>query len=184
MTNQLHFPNGESFNEVEYIRSVQRYLRELSRFDESIPMVPIDGEYGAETQNAVAEFQRKHGLPPTGIVDRDTWTRLYFEYSEMLRINAPPLMLDIFPHYPQSFEVGPGDESFLVSIIQYILRELAPEFDLDAKIEITGIYDEETESAVRQFQHINMLEETGRVNKPTWNRLVAHHNRIQYEYYQ
>ena len=56
----------------------QRYLRAL-HFDAAAPEIPLinpDGIYGAETRDAVREFQRTHGLPVTGEIDYQTWTAL------------------------------------------------------------------------------------------------------------
>jgi hypothetical protein len=38
--------------------------------------VQIDGDFGADTQAAVEQFQAARGLPPSGIVDRATWQAL------------------------------------------------------------------------------------------------------------
>ena len=39
--------------------------------------VPVDGVYGASTQEAVRLFQEGLGLPQTGVVDKETWDRIY-----------------------------------------------------------------------------------------------------------
>ena len=36
----------------------------------------VDGDFGDNTESAVIEFQKKHGLPATGIVDDSTWAQL------------------------------------------------------------------------------------------------------------
>ena len=62
----------------------QRYLRAL-HFDAAAPEIPLinpDGIYGAETRDAVREFQRTHGLPVTGEIDYQTWTALYAAFVE------------------------------------------------------------------------------------------------------
>jgi hypothetical protein len=38
--------------------------------------IPIDGDFGSDTQLAVESFQTAHGLPATGIVDPITWQAL------------------------------------------------------------------------------------------------------------
>jgi hypothetical protein len=40
------------------------------------PPGPVDGQFGPRTASAVSAFQQAQGLPPTGIVDRPTWTQL------------------------------------------------------------------------------------------------------------
>ena len=45
--------------------------------------VPSDGQYGPETERAVAAFQRTAGLSPTGCTDRGTWRALAMAYNGM-----------------------------------------------------------------------------------------------------
>lgn len=42
----------------------------------------IDGDFGGNTESAVKEFQKKHGLPVTGIVDDATWAKLVSESKQ------------------------------------------------------------------------------------------------------
>jgi S1-C subfamily serine protease len=37
----------------------------------------IDGYFGQKTYEAVIDFQRKNGLPQTGIVDKETWDKIF-----------------------------------------------------------------------------------------------------------
>jgi peptidoglycan hydrolase-like protein with peptidoglycan-binding domain len=46
------------------------------KFVQRIVGVTADVAYGPQTQGAVTEFQRQHGLEPTGIVDGTTWQAL------------------------------------------------------------------------------------------------------------
>ena len=39
--------------------------------------VPVDGVFGASTEQAVKLFQEGLGLPVTGIVDKDTWDSIW-----------------------------------------------------------------------------------------------------------
>ena len=42
----------------------------------------VDGDFGGNTESAVKEFQKKHGLPVTGIVDDATWAKLVSESKQ------------------------------------------------------------------------------------------------------
>ncbi len=56
---------------------IQLLLRDIILLygrDESL--LPIDGVFGAVTEEAVKDFQRVHRLPDDGRVDRVTWNRL------------------------------------------------------------------------------------------------------------
>jgi N-acetylmuramoyl-L-alanine amidase len=57
----------------EPVRDVQhRLLANGLRVDPE----ELEGAFGPSTETAVAEFQRRRGLPPDGIVGPDTWTQL------------------------------------------------------------------------------------------------------------
>ena len=66
------------------IRSLQTMLRVLAEDDKSLPTVVPDGIYGQTTMHAVTEFQRKEGLPLTGITDQQTWDRIVARYEPAL----------------------------------------------------------------------------------------------------
>ncbi|HWK18924.1 MAG TPA: peptidoglycan-binding protein, partial [Solirubrobacteraceae bacterium] len=56
------------------------------RLNEVVPLtyLRVDGMFGALTRVAVVDFQRRHGLPPTGSIDARTWALLF---------DAPVLLL-------------------------------------------------------------------------------------------
>ena len=70
--------------------NLQRYLRQLAYFDEKIPFVPIDGNKGSNTTDAIRAFQSSRGLPATGVADQETWEAIYEEYLTSLEKEAPP----------------------------------------------------------------------------------------------
>lgn len=72
----------------ESIREVQEYLLDISYRNEEFNKISIDGFYGAETAEAVREFQRSVSLPVTGTVDFETYQMLYLVYLE--RENVKP----------------------------------------------------------------------------------------------
>ena len=49
------------------IRSLQTMLRTIALFSDAYERIVPDGIYGPETQTAISTFQRKRGLPVTGI---------------------------------------------------------------------------------------------------------------------
>ena len=58
------------------IRSLQTMLRIIAENDSSYIRTIPDGLYGPETVQAVTVFQRKHGLPVTGVTNQATWDTL------------------------------------------------------------------------------------------------------------
>lgn len=159
--------------ETQAIYNLQRYLRQLSRFDPAIPAVDEDGIFGEETRASLAAFQRKYGLPITGTADPETWARLFREYLASVEELTRPLPVYLFPRFPSDYSVGAGDENLLVGVIQYLLRELLTLYGKDVELlPLDGVFNELTERAVRDFQTVQRLPPDGRVDRVTWNRLA------------
>lgn len=63
-----------------YVFRLQEYLRKVATVNTNIPHIDLDGIFGSETKRAVMSFQKEYGLDITGIVDDQTWDKLYDEY--------------------------------------------------------------------------------------------------------
>lgn len=63
-----------------YVFRLQEYLRKVATVNTNIPQIALDGIFGSETKRAVMSFQKEYGLDITGIVDDQTWDKLYDEY--------------------------------------------------------------------------------------------------------
>lgn len=166
----------KQFTEKDAIRNLQTYLRRLSYINDDAIKSPIDGIFESSTQNALRQFQRNNDLPVTGVADRATWDVLYAQYLNELKRLALPDPIIPFPSYPSDYKVASGEESFLVSIIQYMLKELSIIYDTFDAVEITGKYDQITKDAISDFQKRNGLSDTGDVDKETWNALSRIYN--------
>ena len=159
--------------ETQAIFNLQRYLRQLSRFDPAIPSVNEDGIFGEETRASLSAFQQKYGLPVTGTADAETWAMLFNEYLASVEARTRPDPVYLFPRYPADFSVGLGDENVYVAVIQLLLREAITLYGLDAELlPLNGVFDALTEQAVRDFQRVQRLPDDGRVDRVTWNRLA------------
>ena len=51
-----------NINERVAVENIQRYLRQLSLYDDTMPRIAIDGIYGDETRAAIYAFQQLAGL--------------------------------------------------------------------------------------------------------------------------
>ncbi len=162
-------------NKQAEIYELQTMLRLLAQTDGSVPSVNPDGIFGPETERAVLAFQSNTGLSPTGIVDFGTWTAITTAYRSTRAFTQKGIAL--FP-FPPGYTVERNEKSDLVCIIQIMLSGIDVAYDSFSDIKISGIYDESTENAVRLFQKINRLPQTGTVDITTWNRLATDHNRF------
>ena len=68
-----------------YVAYLQIYLNDIASINESISPFVIDGIFGANTRQAVEEFQQAYGLPIDGIVGRETWNRVLEVYLQDVR---------------------------------------------------------------------------------------------------
>ena len=93
----------------------------------------------------------------------------YYGNDISIKYNAP--VGDTTGGYP-GYEIGLGNAGNPVLAIQRDLRRIRQNYPAIPDIATTlGIYDEETEAAVRKFQEIFNLPQTGVVDKGTWYKI-------------
>lgn len=126
----------------ERISGVQSRLMELWYMDHDEPT----DYFGKYTCTALKAFQRANDLAVTGTLDSKTYSALFDD-------NAKSYMCSV------------GDSGSDVLELQNRLYELG------YLEKITGLYNEETETAVVQFQNANALTSDGRVGIITKERL-------------
>lgn len=161
-------PN-ESFIE-QSIRSLQTMLRVLAEDDPSQPTVVPDGIYGPNTTQAVTAFQRRRGLPVTGVTDQRTWDTIVQDYEPaLIRINkAEPIEILLDPG--QIFRRG--DSSPYVYLLQSMLTQLSRNHTMITPPGHSGVMDDETAYSLAGFQRLSDLPPTGDFDKVTWKNLV------------
>ena len=160
------------------VTELQKMLRAVSYSRVDIPKVNPDGVFGKETTEALRIFQRQIGLAPTGEADFTTWNALRSE-AELSRDGASGgKMLDAFPG--ADYVAKPGEKSSLVYVIQVMLGDISHTYDGLENVEVTGVYDEATCDGVKLFQHYHRIEETGNVDRKTWDALAASYNVFAY----
>ena len=168
-------------NEAQATANLQRYLRQLSYHHPEITPPPIDGIFERDTEESLKDFQAMVGLPVTGRADRRTWNALYAMYRASIAENEPPRTVAILPFVAGEILLQKGDEGFTINVLQYMLRELGESLAELEKIEVSGIFDDNTARAVRLFRVQNGLPEGETVDLITWNTLVDRFNRLGVE---
>jgi peptidoglycan hydrolase-like protein with peptidoglycan-binding domain len=79
--------------------------------------------------------------------------------------------------YPKSiYEYKRDDEGNLIYILQVILKNYHNKYKNYVDVQLTGVYDEQTEEAIKQFQRYSNLPVTGTLDRQTWNILNKIHN--------
>lgn len=142
---------GEKVRELQHRLFQMFWLPELTT-----------GTYDGATREAVAGWQAKRGLEPTGEMDRRSWERLL----SMTRTPTRDQKFNIL--HPGPTLLGPGAEGDAVRELQARLKQIAWWFG-----DVTGSYDDATVEAVRGFQAKREIPVTGDVDQRTRDRLEA-----------
>lgn len=153
------------------VRELQYFLTFVGIFNDYIPRLDIDGVFGAATESAVRAFQRAYGLRETGRVDSADWEVLYSAYRGMtasLDASALPRELALYPGTPQRL----GSEGEEVRALQGYLAYIAETYTEIPSPVADGVFGSATERAVRAYQSLFGLEETGVVGSVTWNSIL------------
>lgn len=66
------------------VTDLQTYLNLIGQNIEAIPVIPVTGYYGNQTENAVSIFQRLYGIPVSGAVGPVTWYQIAKEYDALI----------------------------------------------------------------------------------------------------
>jgi peptidoglycan hydrolase-like protein with peptidoglycan-binding domain len=160
---------GESFVQ-QPVRSLQTMLRVIAEDDDSLPTVIPDGVYGPNTMIAVTAFQRRAGIPVTGIADQNTWEHIAAAYEPaLIRIGkAEPIEILLEPGQV----IVLGESSPYIYLTQSMLTQLSKDSNSIRRPEHTGVLDPDTFRALKAFQILAGLPETGTLDRVTWQHLV------------
>lgn len=155
------------------VRSLQTMLRVIAENDELQPSVIPDGIYGPQTATAVSTFQRRNGLPITGITDQDTWERIVAAYEPALIAVGPVEPLEIILEPGEI--IRQGDSNPNIYLVQAMLIVLSQTYASIPAPAVTGILDLPTANALSEFQLLTLLPVTGELNRNTWRHLALHY---------
>jgi peptidoglycan hydrolase-like protein with peptidoglycan-binding domain len=122
-----------------------------------------DGDFGTMTEAAVRKFQSKYGLEVDGIVGAETTKKI----DELLKGDSPPEQPsdDSYPTIGLE-EIALGSKGNLVKLAQSALACLGYSVSTD------GIFGNEFEKKIKEFQAGNALRTDGVVGKETWKKLL------------
>ena len=164
-------------NQENPILEIQRILRSIEFFENDVAKIRLTGTYNEETRERVKLFQEKYGLPATGIVDNATWQLLQTVDKAINEAQALARAVYILPRDPDyTISLGLVDDA--VYVIQHMINIISQEYDEISPVKFSGIYDADTENAIKEFQRINLLEGNGIIDSTTFNRLADEYERI------
>ena len=162
---------GDSSNAVQ---QMQIRLNRISTNYPNIPKInPTDGNFGVSTEEAVRTFQRTFRLSEDGVVGPATWYRITYLFNAVKRLSELDSEGIRIDELPRAFEelLSLGDTGDDVRVMQYYLAVIAAYYDTIPPIAVNGIFDEDTEAAVRAFQQQFGLAQDGLVGRQTWQAM-------------
>ncbi len=165
----------------EDVRTVQRQLNRIGQNYPAIrPVLEPDGIFDLETEQAVENFQRVFNLTTDGIVGKSTWYRIKSIFNAVKGLAE----LETEGLTPEEVDriyadlLRPGDTGVAVATLQHYLMVAATFDNSLPTVTENGVFDQQTEAAVRAFQAQQGLAVDGLVGRDTWNALVDTYDRI------
>ena len=162
---------GDSGNAVQ---QMQIRLNRISTNYPNIPKInPTDGNFGVSTEETVRAFQRTFRLSEDGVVGPATWYRITYLFNAVKRLSELDSEGIRIDELPRAFEelLSLGDTGDDVRVMQYYLAVIAAYYDTIPPVAVSGVFDEDTEGAVRAFQQQFGLAQDGVVGRQTWQAM-------------
>ena len=153
------------------IRSLQTMLRVIAEDDGTLPTVIPDGIYAQETITAISAFQRRYGLPVTGVTDQQTWDAVVDAYEDAIIHIGKAQPIEIIMDPGKVYRLGEFSPNlYLLQSMLLYLSQLHPSIDTPSH---NGTLDSPTSEALAGFQVLAGLPPTGELDKLTWKYLVS-----------
>ena len=152
------------------VRELQYLLSFVGNFVGTVPVIAVDGAFGPSTRGAVEAFQQVYGLPVTGVVETVTWNTLYNAYRGQYASLPENFFSGAVRPYPGTvLRLGSAGED--VRLIQSYLNEIGRTYPSIPRLTEDGAFGSQTAQAVRAFQRLFGLEESGSVGAATWQTI-------------
>lgn len=152
---------------------IQQYLRNIAKAESDAPAIIPDGIFSEETAEKVRAFQQKKGLDVTGQVNFATFEALRDESERVIYEAALPVQLMAIGN--DDLPLVYGDENEFVQKLKMMLNKASDNYGNFPRLKRDSRFDEDTETAVRRWQAVIFEEETGKVDKITWNSLANYY---------
>ncbi len=164
------FPGALAIGDTgQNVRNLQYFLAVVGEFYDTVPQIEITGVYDEATRNAVLAFQQTFGLTQDGIVGINTWQDLYRAYRGILAsTNSLEGGVALYP----GVVLRQGTQGAAVETLQEYLSYLSETYPEIPDVPITGVFGNQTQTAVEAYQQLFGLQVTGVVGPAVWNSIA------------
>ncbi len=153
------------------VRELQVLLAFIAQFNNAVPSPAIDGLFGSGTAASVRGFQYEYGLTTNGVVDSNTWDSIVNVFQSLRSSLPDGYITSSTMIYPGNvLRVGSRGED--VTALQNYLNRISNVYADIPRLNVDGAYGVETGNAVRAYQRIFGIDETGVVGAVTWNSIT------------
>lgn len=159
------------------VLEIQRILRSLDFYENDFARVKPDGIYGEDTRLLVAQFQKRYGIVPSGIVDYETWKLLHSVDKARKDENKIARAVHIFPMY-EKHEILPNSKNSYVYIIQVMLNEILNDHDGFSELDVNGVYDLPTQNAVKILRKKSLEDAPDTIDALVFGTIADEYERV------
>ncbi|MBR5369766.1 MAG: peptidoglycan-binding protein [Bacilli bacterium] len=156
---------GDTGIEVEHIHY---FLDAIAFLDPDIPRLKTNSIYNDNSITMVKAFQKKYGLPVTGIFTYKDWSKLKEIYDKILKNLNTDYVSDL---YPDNFLSTGSSGEDVVKFQRYLLLICRNNHSIPG-VRVNGIFDDLTKRSVLKLQRDFGLEENGIVGPILWKKVV------------
>ncbi len=156
---------GDTGIEVEHIHY---FLDAIAFLDPDIPRLKTNSIYNDNSITIVKAFQKKYGLPVTGIFTYKDWSKLREVYDKILKNLNNEFVSDL---YPDNFLSSGSSGDDVVKFQRYLLSICRYDHSIPG-VRVNGVFDALTKKSVLKLQRDFGLEENGVVGPILWRKVV------------
>lgn len=187
----------------ENVKQLQVELNNLSKYYGFLGKITEDGMFGPKTQDVVIKFQKKFGLPVDGIFGEESLKKLIVlnkaleelkldesmckveQKSNVTRteieLNKKDFKSEYSMEYP-NFDLEFGCTCGYITLVQKYINAIkkSGENYFSSKIELLedGKFGQNTLMHIKEFQRKFNCDESNKIDKCTWNKLVMEYEKI------
>lgn len=167
----------------EEVYLIQQQLNAIAvNYPNIIPIYPVDGNFGTNTENAVKVFQKQFNLKVDGIIGKATWYKINYIYLAVLKLaeltSIGRIENDRSGEYP-GMVLREGDKGVAVQQLQFYLSSIATFDPAISPIDtIDSRFGQQTYRAVLSFQNKYGLTADGEVGRNTWDAIYRVYSNI------